>query len=126
MNVIEKAVAANLYFDELGGHQTTQDLYHQNLKTLNELYGQLRKKQESTNTYSLLETRTTADNTLQLKVDVVKHVVEHLMAQKEAKKLNAEKASRRAILKGLLEKKEMESLENMSAKDIEKQLAELT
>jgi imidazolonepropionase-like amidohydrolase len=67
-----------------------------------------------------------AQASLELKMDIVKHIIAVKMAEKAAASEKAANATRRAKLMDILEQKRDESLLAMTPEEIQKELAELS
>jgi len=122
MSIFKKAIRAKLRFNSSKGILSTEDLFDLNKSQLHNLYVSL--DEQTTKGNGLLE-KTVQDQTLQLKMEIVKDVFETKEAEKEARQnIAARKAKEQRILE-ILQKKQDESLENLTEDELKKMLEEL-
>lgn len=124
-NIFEFAVANKLRFP-YKGQITTEDLYDLTTTQLDSIYKTLkRESKENENEDSLLVKQTSEDITLNVKIDIVKHIVaEKLKRIEDAKKSKEIKEKKQRLLE-IKARREDEALENMSDEELNKALAEL-
>lgn len=120
--LFEKATRARLRFKVANGQVGTEDLWELPLERLDTLAKALNKEVKESAEESFIKTRSRASETLQLKFDVVKHVIDVKLAEKEAAKDAAERLQRKALLKEIIAKKELSGLEEKSIEDLKKEL----
>lgn len=123
--MFEKATRLKLRFNVSKGTITTEDVWDLNLIALDNLAKSLNKEIKESSEESFIKARTQANETLDLKFEIVKHIIGVKLAEQEAKKQEIEKAQKRALLKDLINKKELNSLEEKSLDDLKKELEEL-
>lgn len=126
MNIFEKAAKHKVRFDSDRGQLTVEQLFDLGLVALDGIARAINKELKEVSEGSFINiTPDTRGNSLQLKLDILKHVIEDKMAaQAEIEKKLARTAKRKLLLEAL-ENKENEDLKNMSKDDILKQLEEL-
>lgn len=121
-NLFEQASRQQLRFDSAVGQLTTEDLWQLPLTSVNKvsldkvaiaLNTQLKNTEESFVSVG------TKDKTLQLKFDIVKHIIDVRVAENAAKLDDANKKQRRAQLEELISRKENQGLENLSIEELQ-------
>lgn len=127
MNIFEQASRRKLRFDVSNGIVGTEDLWDLPLTSksgndLDTLAVALDKKL-GTDTKSFVKDRSAVNETLQLKFDVVKHVIDTKLAEARAAEEDAARKARKQKLLEVLEKKADSALDSMSVEDIKKELA---
>lgn len=122
-NLFEQATRKKLRFKASNGQITTEDLWGLSLEALNTIGMGLRQELR-TNEDSLIAAPKT-DSTLQLRFDVVKHIIDVKIKEREDKKTQAANAERKKLLTELLEGKQMDKLKGMTEDEIRKELAAL-
>lgn len=132
-NIFEQASREALRFDSPKGQLTVEDLWHlpltsetgkANLDTIGvTLQQELRATSE---TVSLVKPAPTGrTKVLQLKFDIVKHIIDVRVAERDAAAAAAERSAKKQKLMEVLARKEDQALETMSADDIRAAIAAL-
>lgn len=124
-NMFEEATKRKVRFDvgSSGQQYSVEDLWDMPLTTrskvsLDGLAKALNRQIKESEEESFVVQQSSANATLQLKFDIVKHVIGVRLAEKEAKDNAAkEKAQKQKILE-IIAKKEDESLENKSIEEL--------
>lgn len=124
MEKFEYAVRNKFRYPYKGG-LTTEDLWDLPVGELDKVYKVLNSEIKELSEESLLEKKTQKDKDLEIMVDIVKHVFDAKMEERENKKKQAEVKERKQILLSILADKEKEELTSYSADDIRKMLADL-
>jgi hypothetical protein len=119
MNLFEEATRKKQRF-QYKGICSVEDLWDLSVEELDSVYQTLRKQQEARSGDSLLNKRTQIDRTLQLQVEIVKHIVSVKLTEKEEKVAKAEKKQRKQKIAEIIAEKRDESLKNMSLEELEK------
>lgn len=123
--MFEKASRLKLRFITDVGNLSTEDLWDLNLKQLNILAKSINKIVREDEEVDFLEEENSENLILKLKFDIVLHV---LNVKKEEKKIALESIKRRKErdkILDIIEKKQDESLENLSEEELKKKLNEL-
>jgi hypothetical protein len=122
--MFEKASKAKLRFSTLQGVVTTEDLWDMSLTQLDELAKFLYNatKQEE---ISFLKEKPKRQSLLELRLNIVKHVINCKLEERSAAKLKAVKDDRRKLLLRQLENKQTEELTALSKEELLKELEEL-
>lgn len=121
----EKASRLKLRFKVSQGIIATEDLWDLSLESLDTLAKSLNKSLKEANEESFIKTRTNSNTTLQLQFDIVKHVIDVKLAERDAAKTASEKRQKKQKLMELIESKENEVLGNKSVDELRKELEAL-
>jgi hypothetical protein len=113
--VFEKATRKKLRFYTTQGTLSVEDLWDLSLEDLDSLYCQLSQEKKETETEGLLES-SKVDKTLQLRMDLVKHVFNYKQAAAEA---NARRLATRQRNQRILALIEQKGDEELAAKSVE-------
>ena len=126
MNIYKEAVKnSNVRFNLGNGEITVVDLWYYSLERLDSLYTELYSELEATNKASLLKPKTDTSKLLELKLEVVKDVVETKLAEKEAKELKVFNEAKASVIREKLAAKKDRVLDTLSEEELLKQLADL-
>ena len=127
MEMFLKAAKTKLRFTTSQGLLATEDLFDLSLTSLDKMARAVNKMLRDEDEESFIPTstpkRVTHNN---LRLDILKHIIEVKIKEEEIRKNRAEVAAKIATLKGLAESKANEQLASQSLEDIQKQLAELS
>lgn len=124
MNIFEYAVKNKVRFDFMGSLYT-EDLWDLKVEQLDSIYKKLNSKKKKSNEESLLNTESNVDKELEIKIDIVKHIVEAKLDEKKASLKEAENKAKKQKIMALIKEKEDDSLKGMEKEELEKMLAEL-
>ena len=124
MNIFEKAIR-NKYRFNFRGIVSTEDLFDLNEKQLDEIFKTLRSQLKQTTEESLLEEKDQEAQELDIKIAIVKAIVEEKLQAKKDKVEAKAKSERKQKLLGILAKKQDQKDEEMSEADILKELEQL-
>lgn len=125
MNLFEIATKEAWRFSNKNGREfTVEDLWRASEATIDDVYNTLQEQLAASATKSLTK-RSTADTSIQNKIDLIDYVWNAREKDKEAKKTDAQNAVVKARLKELIAKKREDSMLELSIEDLEKQLAAL-
>lgn len=122
MSIFEKATRKKLRFATSKGLITTEDLWDLSLESLDNVAKRLNKEVKESAEESFIKKRSVASTNLQLSFDVVKHIIDVKLKEKEEKLLAVEKAQRKQLLTDLIQKKELSSLEEKTLDELKKEL----
>jgi len=128
MSIFEKASRIKLRFAVTKGLLNTEDLWDLSLEDLDKMAVSLRKEVKNSEEESFITptpNKSRIIDLVELRFEIVKHIITVKLAEKEAKALAAEKRAKRAQLIELIGKKELSALENQSVEDLKRQLSEL-
>jgi hypothetical protein len=124
MKMFEKATREKLRFQHKG-LLSVEDLWDLNVNELDTIYRSLNKQQKSVQEESLLETRSKSNTTLDLQIDIIKHIVTVKLNEKAEQESRKEKSEKKQKLMSILAQKQDADLQNKSAEELQKMLVEL-
>lgn len=122
--LFERATRQKLRF-KFRGLLTPEDLWDLDVEDLDAIYQELRGEQKETCEESLIKQPTKATSELNLKVDIVKHIVEVKLDEAERRKSRAENKIRKDRIAAILAEKQDAKLKDMSEEDLQKELESL-
>jgi len=124
VNIFEVANSKKFRFN-FKGLISTEDLFDLSVKDLDSIFKTLNSQLKQTREESLLEVKSTEDQILDIKIEIVKHIF-NLKQEEEAKRIKAkENKEKKQKLMEILANKENQDLLNKSKEDIQKMLDEL-
>ncbi len=122
--MFEKAARAKLRFPYKGSI-TVEDLWDLSVTELDGIFKTLNRQVKAIKEESLLDKRTIADETLELQINIVKHIVAVKQTENEIRQAAREKAVRKEKLLEILARKKDGELEGKSIAELEAELASL-
>jgi len=125
MSLFEKASKAKLRFNTTKGNLSTEDLWDLSLESLDALAISVDKQLETAGTKSFIGKRNTVNAVLELQLEILKHIIEVKLAEKEAKAVRADRNAKLAQLKELAASKSTEALKGLSLEEVNKMILEL-
>ena len=131
MNIFEKATRQKVLFESPKGLLTVQDLWDLPLvgsggvANLDDIAIALHVKLREENQVSFVSTKKEASELLQLKFDIVKHIIEVKLEEKAAKALVAENRAKKERILEIIERKQSRELEETSLEDLQKMVKDL-
>jgi hypothetical protein len=129
--MFEKASRLKLRFDSSKGNLTAEDLWDlpltdtRNGASLNAVAKKISQELKAGEEEDFVHQTTKANDVLQLKLDIVKHVIAVRLAEKEEARLKAEKKEKKAQLLEIIARKQNAQLEGASLDELQKMLADL-
>lgn len=128
--MFEQATRIKLRFETTRGMVSAEDLWDlpltsRNGVSLDDLAKQLNKKLKESEEESFVVKRSTVNAQLQLQFDIVKHVIDVRLQEKETSKKASDLKQKKEKLLALRAEKEDENLKSLSTEDIDKMLADL-
>ncbi len=125
--MFEKASRLKLRFDTMQGSLSAEDLWDLPLTnragprtSLDSIAIKLYEELQSTNVVSFVNTPAKADEELQLKFDIVKHIIDVRKKETEDALKERERAERKQKLLNILARKEDNELENLPVDELRK------
>lgn len=106
------------------GSITVEDLWDLGCRELDHIYKGLMSEKKETETESLI-TRQTENPILETKIELVKYIFNTKVEEAEAMTKKAENAAKKQKILAILARKQDAELENKSAEELEKLIAEL-
>lgn len=123
-NIFEYATRNKVRFP-FKGVISAEDLWDLSLTNLDSIYKTLNKQVKQSEEESLLKTKATVDEELEVQIAIVKHIVSVKLSEKEsAEKALAKKEQKQKIM-SILAAKENEALQNSSVEELQRMLDEL-
>lgn len=123
--MFEKGIRQKLRFKLANGIISIEDLYDLKLEDLDRLAISLNKEIKESSGESFIKAKTSTNETLELKFEIVKHVIDVKLLEKENKAKALEKQQKREQIEELIGRKELSALESKSLEELRKELAEL-
>ena len=124
-NIFERASKQKLRFATSKGQMAVEDLWDLSLQSLDTLAKKVNKQLKDEGEESFIEAKSTANTELNLKMDLLKYIIQYKLDLKDAAAKRTEKAAKLAQLKEIYADKANEELKEMSKEDLAKQIAEL-
>lgn len=125
MNNFEKATRLRLRFETSRGNLNVKDLWRLPLAELDKLAIALNKQLKESSEESFIKAKSKDNKLLELRFDIVKHIIETLLSEDEEKKKAADKRAKREQLLELIAKKKNQELEGKSLEELEAELTKL-
>jgi hypothetical protein len=122
--MFEKATRLKLRFTHKG-LCTVEDLWDIPLESLDRIFKDLNIKLKAQKEESLLETRSKEDEILDLKISIVKHIVEVRLSEQKARTDLAAKSAKKQKLLGIIAEKQDNALRDMSVDELTKLVDDL-
>jgi len=107
------------------GMISTEDLWDLKVEELDSIFKSLNSQKKKVNEESLLSVKTDEDKELNMKIDIVKHIVSVKLAEVEERIKAREKKEEKQKLLTIIEAKKNEKLENMSIEELTAMLEKL-
>lgn len=124
VNMFEVATRSKLRFP-FKGLISVEDLWDLSVQSLDSVFKTLNSEAKQVKEESLLNTRTDADKVLDLKIEIVKHIVSVKLEENAAKLKAKENREKKQKLYAILAEKQDADLQNKSADEIQKMIDEL-
>lgn len=124
-NVFETASRSKLRFETNRGSLPVEDLWDLNLQSLDNIARAVNKNLKASQEESFIVKRSNADTELELKLEILKHIIKSKQDEAEARLETHKKNQEIALLKELKANKSMEKLQSMTPEEIDARLAEL-
>lgn len=125
MNIFEKATKTKLRFDTTKGLLSVEDLWEYNLTSLDTIAKGVNKKLKEESEESFIQKKSKSNVELELKLEILKHIIKSKQDEAEVAKNAAEKKAKIEFLEELLQEKKIDELKGKTAEEIQAQLAEL-
>lgn len=124
-NIFEKAAKQKLRFETSKGLLATEDLFDLSLNSLDTLAKATNKKLKEESEESFITTKTTKNTENELKLELLKYVIEYKINLAERSKARADRRAELEVLETLVREKKVEAVKSMSIDDIQKKILEL-
>lgn len=123
-NLFEVAVRNKFRFP-FKGMVSVEDLWDMSVRDLDSVFKALNSELKQVKEESLLEVKTTQDQELDMKIEIVKYIVKVKLEEKAAEAKAKENKEKKQKILELLAEKQDANLRNMSTEDLQKMLDEL-
>jgi hypothetical protein len=123
--MFEKASRLKLRFESTRGYLTVENLWDLSLSHLNEVAVTVNRALKAATEDSFIATQKPATTILELKLEIVKHVITVKLKEAEDARTAAYKADRKAKILALIGDKDDEALKGKSREELMKELADL-
>ena len=123
--MFEKASMLKLTFKTQVGVIKTEDLWDLNLEMLDTVAKSLSKQLKESEEESFIKKKSSTNCLIELKFNIVKHIIKYKLEKHDAIKQAAIKRERKAKILQILANKQDESLNEMSIEDLTKELDSL-
>lgn len=125
MSIFEKATRERVRFASSKGSLCVEDLWQLSLESLNSIAKDTNKELKETEEEDFIGTRPKTNPTLQLKMDILKRIIEVRLEEKETKAKRVERNTKLANLRQLANEKSAEAIQGKSLEEINAMIAEL-
>lgn len=124
--MFEKASRIKLRYSTNRGVLSVKDLWDLSLEQLDLIAINLSKRLKESQTESFIKTRTKDTTELELKFNIVKHIIDVKLQEQEERTVAAEKKAKRQKILDLMAKKQDAELESKSYEELAKELEALS
>ena len=107
------------------GLATVEDLWDLPVTELDKIYKSLNAKAKQVQEESLLEVKTSEDETLTAKIEIIKYIVSVKLEEKKVAEMAKERKEQKQKIMSILASKQDEALQGKSVEEPEKMLDEL-
>lgn len=125
MSIFEKASKSKLRFATGRGQLATEDLWDLSLESLDTIAKAVNKQLKAETEESFIGKKSKSNETLELQLEILKHIIAVKLQEKEVKAQRAERNAKLAQLRELAASKANEALAGSSLEDINRMIAEL-
>ncbi len=123
-NLFEVATKGKFRFP-FKGLVSTEDLYDLSVENLDQVFKSLNSELKQVKEESLLDSKTKEDTELDMKIEIVKHIVSLKLEEKKARLEEKEKKEQKQRILEILSTKKDESLQNKSVDELQALLSDL-
>jgi len=124
--MFELASRLKLRFDSERGQLSVEDLWDLPLSSgkvnLNDLAKGISRAIRATGEEDFVTTKSNANEVLNLKLNILKHIIKFRVEAADAKKRGEEEVAKKKLIASIIEKKKLQNLENMSIEELTKML----
>lgn len=131
MNIFEQATRVKVLFESAKGHLLVRDLWDLPLTSntgkanLDSIAIALNKQLKNADTVSFVEAEKKSDEIVQLKFDIVRHIIDVKIAENKIRAEQVERSQKKQRVLAILADRKDKQLETASDDDLQKLLAEL-
>lgn len=123
--MFEKASKVKLRFSTSKGYLSVEDLWDLNLTSLDNIAKAVNKDLKASSEESFIATKTGADTILELKLEILKHIISVKLAERDKAKAATDRRAKITELKAIAASKHIEELGSKSLADINKMISDL-
>lgn len=123
-NIFEYATKVKLRFP-FKGQLSVEDLWDLSVTNLDTIFKSLNAEKKQVQEESLLNIKTKENKELEVKIEIVKHIVEFKLQEADAKLKEKEKKEQKQKIMEILNTKQDESLKNKSVEELQEMLNEM-
>ena len=120
--IVTKTSNKTVLLGILRGMISVEDLWDLKLEQLDEVYKNLMIEIKKANEESLLKSKTKDQTALEMKVDIVKHIVNYKIKETETKEQEIKRKAQKQKILEILNEKENQDLQNMSVEELKEML----
>jgi hypothetical protein len=125
MEMFEKAVKGKYRFESTKGVLSTEDLFDLSVKDLDSVFKKLNSQLKQASEESLLVVKSRADEELDTKIEIVKHIVALKLEEQAQQVLAKQNKEQKQYILGLMAEKKNEQLKNLSLEQLEEMAKQL-
>lgn len=118
--MFERAAKCKLRFQSSKGSLSVEDLFDLSLTSLDNLAKDVNRQLKAEVEESFIEKKSTSSSELELRLDILKHVIAYKVGVAEASKKRAETLAKKSQIEDILLRKKSQQLEEMSVEDLQK------
>ena len=122
--MFEFAVRNKLRFP-FRGMISVEDLWDLSVTNLDKIFKELNSQVKQSKEESLLDTKTKEDEVLEIKIEIIKHIVSVKQEEMAAREKEIEKRAQKQKIMSIIAEKKDEALHNSSVEELTKMLEEL-
>lgn len=123
MSIFEKASRLKLRFPSSKGQLSTEELWDLSLTSLDNIGKTVIRALKDAQEESLIVIKSNATTVLDLQLEILKHIIAVKQTEAEASKLRVANQQHKQLLLELKASKQMQALQNLTAEEIDAQLA---
>lgn len=120
-NIYKYAVEKKLRFP-FKGQISVEDLFDLNVESLDSIYKSLKSQEKEANEESLLATKSSEDEALEVSIEIVKQIFAQKQREKEERIKAAENRAKKQRIAEIIDNKKDEALNNLSVEQLQQML----
>lgn len=120
-DIYKYAVEKKLRFP-FKGQISVEDLFDLNVESLDSIYKSLKSQEKEANEESLLTTKSSEDEALEVSIEIVKQIFAQKQREKEERIKAAENRAKKQRIAEIIDNKKDEALNNLSVEQLQQML----
>lgn len=120
-DIFERGLRKKLRFN-FKGSINIETLYDLSVNNLDAIYKELMQQKRNTVEDTLLSVSKEKDETLELQLEIVKHIVQVKLEEQRRKEEEMEVKAQKQLIRGIIKEKENENLKNMPISELKRML----